>query len=126
MTITQLARLATADLAALARNGDLSASQAWTAVKGAARYVAAVASGDVVTTTEAIGRLARCQRCEAFTERPDPVRLTIDGTPTELHAYYCGEPFKESARTCGCLLAVGQSPAGKMLVGSEQCPRGEW
>jgi len=102
----------------------------WTATKGAAKYAAAVAGGDIASPETQALRLVRCSDCQAATRRLFLGR----------RALWCGEPFVETADTCGCLLACEAEPqvgvvtingaalvpAGKLEVGSERCPRGVW
>lgn len=86
--------------------------------------------GDVASLETQAARVRKCAAC------PHATRHTLLGRP----ALWCGEPFVEADRTCGCLVAAEAAPgaavltvggvpltaAGKSEVGSERCPAGEW
>jgi len=107
-----------ATVAALAAAGNLDRASAWVGLKGAERYVRAVAGGDVAGPALRARRLATCAGCPAATP----------AAGGRILAGYCGEPLVDlthagvpvTERTCGCLL-----PA-KASVASERCPRGRW
>jgi len=116
----------------------------WTAIKGAAKYAAAVALGDIALPQLQEERAAQCRVCPHLTMR----RGLIPGRLTG----WCGPALREqtSPPTCGCLVlwadsglsvdieALGDAdtmrgvfrgyaaPAGKVTVGSERCPQGKW
>lgn len=132
MNYGTLARMALADIAALARSGQLGRRELWTAWKGAAAYTEALASGDVATDEEAERRRLICSACPA---RSDGIVVDLPGGPS--FASYCGPrlgaerldgPIDE--RHCGCMvqLTVAGQPqaAGKTLVRSMGCPREKW
>lgn len=83
-----------------------------TGIFGAAKFAAAVATGDVADdgTTEA--RRDICRAC------PSRVRKIAPGAAFE--SDWCGEPLSPTDATCGCLLL------GKTMVKSERCPQGKW
>lgn len=88
----------------------------WTGVKGAARFVEAIATGDVASPEEIDRRRAICRDCPSKVIKMIPGGIVgIDGDSA-----WCGEPLVENDWTCGCLLA------GKTAVGSEFCPQGKW
>lgn len=115
---------------------------AWTAIVGASKYAAAVASGDIATPDEQALRIARCRTCPSLRVYPVPL--------LGVYAGFCGTPFKDKRAdypaTCGCLTAWGPPPpdtsgldqvvklrvlaglgtAGKACVASERCPQGRW
>jgi len=90
----------------------------WHAIKGAKRYAEAVATGD---SADGITRAARASVCGKCPERRE-YRVPL----LSLSAAFCGEAFKETATTCGCLVLAGDRPAGKTCVRSEACPKGLW
>lgn len=108
----------------LAKSNRLDRHHLWVAFKGAAKYVEALATGDVADETESQRRAVVCTLCPSRTLR----NTGMDGTV----AGYCGEMFvcDDAKRTCGCLvtLTVGltTSPAGKTLLDSEYCPQFKW
>lgn len=95
--------------------GTLDPRYAWYGLRGASRYVAAIARGDASAPALIDARLARCAQCPART-----LSLDADGAMDA----FCGPPMVDRSReampTCGCLLA------GKAAVTSESCPRGHW
>lgn len=90
----------------------------WTAVRGAARFVAALALGDVADPSRAETRASSCRECPLREDR------TVTGTPVSVS--FCGRPFVEAPGTCGCLVLFAGRPAGKIMVRSEACPSGRW
>lgn len=88
----------------------------WTAAKGAAKYAAAIAAGDLADDETTARRRAICREC------PSRVRLTVKGATSE--SDWCGPPFESrldaALPTCGCLIAA------KTAVASEPCPQGRW
>ena len=91
-------------------------SKMLTAVKGGARFAAAIIAGDMAAADLVAFRREVCVSC------PSRVRITVEGASAE--SDWCGDPLVErlgEARpTCGCLLA------GKVRVASERCPQGKW
>lgn len=95
----------------------------WTAVKGAWKYVIAVARGDEAHHVAQNERLLSCKSCQS-----------IDWTDTSqinLRAAYCGKGETHGPNpTCGCLVAITvdgrMEPAGKLQVASEHCPQDKW
>ena len=98
----------------LLARGEIPPRRAWVGMRGAARYVAAVAKGDVADEATIARRLGTCAGCGGAVADPD----------LGPEVRWCGGPGAEtgpdSLPTCGCLL-----PA-KAAVGSEACPRGRW
>lgn len=88
----------------------------WTGAKGAAKFAAAVASGDMADSLTMETRRAVCRAC------PSLRLVKIPGATEASH--WCGEPLVdrmgEPLPTCGCLCAA------KTAVGSERCPQGRW
>jgi hypothetical protein len=125
-SLWDLLKLGTAELVAKALAGELSAGTLWTAIRGAERYRAAMAAGDVASETEAQRRAQVCANCPSRTSR-QVAALGAD-------AHYCGPAFEdrtaETPPTCGCLISVTvggkAAPAGKAMVNSERCPQGIW
>lgn len=121
-----LARTGAETLAALALRGQLPPSRLWTAMRGARRFVVALAAGDVAPPAQADERATCCVACASATTHPTALADTAK--------VFCGSPFIEARaqRTCGCLVALtvrnGTTPmaAGKTLVASEHCPQGKW
>lgn len=101
-----------------------------TAVKGAAAYATAKATGDIAPRAEQERRLAVCRACPNLQVRVLPVVGGVGG--------FCGEPAEETATTCGCLVGRGPAaatraealpglrPAGATEVASKRCPAGWW
>lgn len=90
------------------------------AAKGATKYLAAIARGDVCTEEIQAMRLATCKRCPW---------LTTDTAPGALApSSWCGKPLAPNLhertppgeRTCGCLIPL------KITVASERCPQDRW
>lgn len=134
LTPALLASLAKAELVRMAREGELGPARVWVAMKGASKYLAAVAAGDVAGEDRQGRRLATCRGCPWRTVRAVTLpTLTVD-------VWHCGEPFVEhlgpevfpGSRVCGCLVGISvhgemvDRAAGKVVVGSESCPQGRW
>lgn len=108
----------------LAMRDRLDSSHLWVALKGASRYVLALASGDVASEAESQERATECALC--------PHRHTRQTAKSGVVAGYCGRPLEPSAEknTCGCLVTItigfATRPAGKTLVDSEYCPQFRW
>lgn len=124
MTLLELLALGRERIVGLARSGELSPAFLWVALRGAARYAEAVATGDVADAPTACHRAAVCGRCGTH----DVVGTSQRGT----FAGYCGR-VELPGVSCGCLVTLtvlGDSPeprpAGKTLVSSERCPAGKW
>lgn len=128
MTIRELARLTRDELIAMAEDGRLRGPNVWTAIKGGARYLTAVATGD--TALEAIQRYRAgvCRNCEHAKDRA----LFLNNQP--VISWYCGQPFEDqgAGKPCGCLVGISvdgeplQHAAGKAVVDSEDCPLRKW
>lgn len=103
-----------ATFTALALDGRIGPREAWLGMRGAAKYTASVASGDVADEALQERRLSVCSACPA---------RTADADVPESSGW-CGPPFEAATikglPTCGCLLE------GKAAVRSEKCPRGLW
>lgn len=88
---------------------------AWTALRGAKKYVDAIARGDIALPQVTAARLAVCGQCPHATRHPLYPNLRLG---------YCGPAFDdrmaETPPTCGCLIA------GKARVGGENCPQNRW
>ena len=115
-----LIALAADELTTLALSGKLPARDVWTAIKGARRYFAAIAAGDVADEATQAARAATCWACKSSTSR-----TTQAGT-----GVYCGTAFREGKDTCGCLVVLRIEgklyAAGKTMVGTEACPQARW
>lgn len=85
---------------------------ALTGIYGAAKFAAALASGDVASDEVSEQRREVCRGC--------PSRVRKPGLPGLPDSDWCGEPMEETPTTCGCLLY------GKTMVASERCPAGKW
>lgn len=123
MDSRKLAGIGVETAVALARRGALNGANIRAAVKGYARYQAAILTGDVADSHLQMDRVRVCGACENFTARP------LDGRPEVPH--YCGQPFEAvNGGTCGCLVAITHegrtTAAGKSEVESESCPLGKW
>ena len=90
----------------------MSLARALTAIKGGARFGMALMRGDEAPERDREARIALCRRC--------PERRVVAPLGAVAESSWCGEPFVESDRSCGCLLA------GKTAVASESCPQGRW
>lgn len=103
-----------ATFVALALDGKIGPMEAWIGMRGAGKYLDAVAAGDVATEDEVKRRLAVCLAC--------PARMADQDVPEA--AGWCGPPFEAAelpdGPTCGCLIDA------KASVASEMCPRGRW
>ncbi len=110
LSLPQLASIITTktlSIDTLRAMGQIRPDNAWVAAQGAARFLAALMKrGGLASIPTTERRLAICAGCQ--------YRSTVGGND------YCGEPFKETANTCGCLLG------GKARVASESCPSGKW
>lgn len=76
-----------------------------TGVKGCSSFAKAVASGDVASPEEFQAKRLVCMDCEDRVER--------------WGSSWCGDPFVETDRTCGCNLA------GMLRVRSKRCIQGK-
>lgn len=87
-----------------------------TGVRGGAKFLAALAKGDLADDAAVEARREVCRAC------PSRTRSALAGMTAE--SDWCGAPLVEalgaSPPTCGCLVA------GKTAVGSERCPQGKW
>ena len=115
-------------------------AMAWTALKGAAKYAAAVAKGDKADSATRRKRAVTCARCPSARDYNAPLlglRVTTCGWAGQDRLT---DPYMP---TCGCLVAIetrglGQAvrvagsvrtpvrAAGKAWVGTEECPQGKW
>lgn len=129
MTLLELCRrgIGTAVSLALARR--LRPQHLWCAIKGAAKYSAAIMAGDEADEVVADARAVLCDLCPSATYE---AKGNIGA-----HAVYCGAAFIDHTghddprqRTCGCLVGVtigGRTYAGgKTSVRSERCPQEKW
>lgn len=96
--------------------GDLDPEARALAMKGAERYLAAIAAGDIAGDSEVDSRRQACRKCKSRNDETAP--------GAEAPSSWCGPALKErldqQPPTCGCLLVC------KTLVGSESCPQGRW
>lgn len=104
----------------------------WHAIEGAAKYAAAVATGDIASPTEQARRAAICGACLSLR------MYKVPGISGESRAWFCGQAFVDNLAqrtpTCGCLVGHGSerekrvelTAAGKACVGSERCPQAKW
>ena len=124
--------MALADIAALARSGQLGRRELWTAWKGAAAYTEALASGDVATDEEAERRRLICSACPA---RSDGIVVDLPGArrsrPTAARGWVLsgsmGRSTSDTADAWSSFTVAGQpQAAGKTLVRSMGCPREKW
>lgn len=110
----------------------------WTAIVGALKYARAWLLGDRATLAQRYDRFDTCRQCSIMQAHE------VAG----MGAMFCGTPVQDRGEDgCGCLVgyvsrrrAVGilatehpaelivsaARPAGKVVVGSERCPRGKW
>ena len=115
-------------LARLVLEGRIERRHWWVALRGAERWVRAIAAGDVADDAAARSRVAVCDRCEACT------REGLDALAVPVTKMYCGPALEDrtgkAEPTCGCLVGLTvegvADPAGKTMVRSERCPRGKW
>jgi len=134
LTYAEIAKLTGADLAARVIAGKVSRRMMWSAFKGAAAPLMAVASGDVASDDVAAARCSLCLSCQS-----DGAPTTTRGKEQQTEhgiaqAIYCGQMPDGNPHgpnpTCGCLVAITVAgefiPAGKTLVGSCRCPQGKW
>lgn len=128
MKLVDLARLARDELVEMAQDGRLKGPNVWTALKGGAKYLTAVATGDTALEAVQQYRAGVCRTCQHANDRA----VFMNGHP--VIAWYCGEPFEDKGegKPCGCLVGISvdgdplQHAAGKAVVDSEDCPRGLW
>jgi hypothetical protein len=118
-------------LAQKAREGHLTAENIWLAMKGAAKYRAAMLLGDVASPELAALRAGmQCANCPSIVWRD--TGLEVDGGL--VFAGSCGALLEEHLDgpkpTCGCLVSIRVNgtalPAGKTMVKSEKCPQRNW
>jgi len=121
-TIAGLVKLSAPVLVRMAIRGELSREHLWTAMRGAETYRDAVARGDVASDTLRADRGAKCAACELAVRVPSQL--------SDTEKVYCGQPFTETARTCGCLVGVTVNgvfeAGGKPSVRSSSCTDGRW
>ena len=129
--LKDLVRLGMDELVAKARRGELRPRHVGLAIKGARRYHAAIAAGDIAGDGDQRERAAACLACEHHRTRGLVLR-EADGAERAVVAGYCGEPMDGDRRPggpCGCLVTVtvgGVATAhGRAMVASEACPLGE-
>ncbi len=105
---------------------------------GAAKYIAAIASGDIASCDQMSERIVQCANCDSRKVKRETWTALFGGPRTS----WCGEPFiAEEGKSCGCLVMAEADqgakvtitvhgreyePAGKTVVASERCPRGKW
>lgn len=110
LTLPQIAGVVTQQtltVGTLKALGQITPDKAWVAAKGATRFLLALLKpGGMASQPVAERRAGICAAC--------PNRKVVDGFA------YCGEPFRETAQTCGCLID------GKVRVRAEDCPSGLW
>lgn len=135
LTLKELAALGGEELLALARRGEIRPRHLWVAAKGAEKYRAAIAAGDIAPEVTQELRASVCAGCTAA-----PVTFTkvVGGGMDGVEKGWCGRALEEhqDSGACGCLVVLrvkGQTtangvivPGAKVAVGSERCPLGEW
>lgn len=102
---------------AMLRAGMLNKADSWYMAKGAAKYVEAIASGDVAEEETIAERRRICKACSS--------RITMRIRGADAESDWCGPAGVDALNiadkpTCGCLLAA------KTAVGSERCPQSKW
>jgi hypothetical protein len=127
--LVQLVQTGMHELADMAKSGKLAPSDLWVAIKGGSASFKSILAGDVAGDDVQEARASICASCPAGVSRSVLVK-DKDGNDITATATYCGEPFRPTARTCGCMVLVrvnGQTyAAGKTKVGSESCPKHKW
>lgn len=129
----ELAKLGGAELATLFGEGRLGAVDAWTAVKGAEKYMTALREGRVREAVWADSLAKLCAKCDRRFERE--IALKREAAT----AIYCGtmghEEWDANGQMikCGCLVGLtigGQvhAAAKTAVYGREVggCPKGMW
>ena len=81
-------------------------------VFGAAKYAAAIASGDIASEEVTEQRREVCRAC--------PSRVRKSPMPGVAESDWCGSPMEETEKTCGCLLFAAT------MVASKECPQKKW
>jgi len=121
-TLARIVKLSAPVLVRMAIRGELSREHVWTAMRGAETYREAIARGDVASDTLLADRAAKCAACELAVRVPSPL--------SSIEKVYCGQPFTETARTCGCLVGVTVNgvfeAGGKPSVRTSACSDGRW
>lgn len=112
-TIARLVKLSAPDLVRMAIRGELSREHVWTAMRGAETYRDAIARGDVASDSLLADRSAKCAACELAVRVPSQL--------SDTEKVYCGQPFTETVRTCGCL--VGVTVEGRFVAGGKPSVR---
>lgn len=123
------------------RRGGGGVSFRWlVGVKGTAKYLKALASGDIASRTDAEARALGCAECASLKRYKIPDRAEWFGAPPFVHT--CGpiaDPQADPA-TCGCVMLAQTSPrravvtlrgvplgpGPKAWVASEACTQGRW
>ena len=85
----------------------------WTGLKGAARYVAARAAGDVASPEQERDRAATCAACPNLVRREAVALWGFQAMPV---LFFCGEPLTETAKTCGCITLAQAKPGAVLTV----------
>ena len=123
----QVASLGGQEVAARLRAGQLTRRQVWGGIRGAAKYLPAMAAGRIRDEAEADACGRCCSTCPSHTERP----ILLDGVAVV--AIYCGTIGVEERGekpTCGCLTAITidgvVQGAGKACVEGMGCGQGKW
>lgn len=112
MDFGRMLLLGSAELAAMARAGELDPSRLWFAVRGAEACRKALAAGDLASVDEQLRRLTICRECPSRTAHV--IRLPI----LSVEAWYCGTPLASTRDefgheiTCGCLLGTREGGQG--------------
>lgn len=132
LSLSDLAKLAVDQVAELVKSGEVRGPSMWAGFRGAAKYLKAVAKGDIASDSDQAGRADICRGCKHATPR----LVFVRGKPVA--TFYCGTPawyadeWDNQQGTCGCLVGISvdgeplQHAAGKAVVDSERCPLGKW
>lgn len=113
IALIRAARLGASEIARRAAAGTLSPEARTLAMKGAERFLEAIAAGDIVNAEQHTARLRRCATCDSRVDEAAPGAWGASS--------WCGpalvDRLDQEDPTCGCLVIV------KALVGSESCPQ---
>lgn len=107
-------------------SGDMPKEDWWCAMKGASRFLASIASGDVAPEPAATERAEVCVKCPSVTKE----RIVVMGLAVD--KLYCGLASHATIDppTCGCLVGCTIDgkvyPGAKTRVGTARCPQGKW
>lgn len=114
------------ELARMAMAGQISRDDLWVAYEGAERWAQAIARGDIADAHVQEARAGICEQCPALVRTETGSGVTLGWCGGVLAKGVSKTGPDGGGPTCGCQVTINGKPAGKTIVMSAACTRGEW